>query len=195
MLQTDVGRVPACEVNVRYGGFIMKLKFFLAAASLAILLPMSANAATVTDSDYTDDFDTDGATNLSDGPLFTFNETFVDGPDGGVIVLDFLNDLDSAANLYASASVNAIGGDSNPDGDFGFGGDLFSIGDSPSGIMSFSTLVGVGDTVSFYSRLGDITGTYQLDIQFLTAEVPVPAAGFLLIGALGGLVAVRRRKA
>jgi hypothetical protein len=38
-------------------------------------------------------------------------------------------------------------------------------------------------------------GGFIDDVSVSVAPVPVPAAGFLLIGALGGLVALRRRKA
>ena len=184
---------------VRYGGFVMKLTRYLAAASLAVIMPLAASAATVvsdgTPANYGDLIDSDGATNLSADTLFTFNETLGVADSDAVIILDFYNDLGGAVTLNASATVNALAGDSNPDGLFGFGSDLFGIGDDPNGNMIFSTFIGLDDTVSFYSRLGDITGFYQLDIQFVTAEVPIPAAGFLLIGALGGLAALRRKKA
>jgi len=168
----------------------MKLTGFITAASLAIFAPFAASAATVTDSDYTDMIDTDGATDLSLGPLFTFQEEFTGALTNQVVVLDFYNDLGQLANLHASVSVNPEGsGD-----EFGFGTDLSDI----TGFgANFWASVAAGDTISFYSRLGDVPAgaVYDLDIQFTVTEVPVPAAGFLLIGALGGLLAVRRRKA
>lgn len=41
---------------------------------------------------------------------------------------------------------------------------------------------------------GNEYGGFVEDVSVTTAPVPVPAAGFLLLGALGGLVALRRRK-
>lgn len=53
-------------------------------------------------------------------------------------------------------------------------------------------------TVSFFANYNPgenpPTGADRAAFEFQVAPVPVPAAGFLLIGALGGLAALRRRK-
>ena len=46
-------------------------------------------------------------------------------------------------------------------------------------------------SVTFYTEDG---GNVRIDDLAIAAVVPVPAAGFLLVGALGGLAALRRRR-
>jgi hypothetical protein len=63
------------------------------------------------------------------------------------------------------------------------------------GVFAFA--VSAGQSFGFYSLatdgiLGSSTGVAYGNLE--VAPVPVPAAGFLLVGALGGLVALRRRK-
>lgn len=48
--------------------------------------------------------------------------------------------------------------------------------------------------VRFYSNFGQNADVPAFEFSNVVAAVPVPAAGFLLIGALGGLAALRRRK-
>ncbi len=82
-----------------------------------------------------------------------------------------------------------------------------------SGLLGQSITNGVGstnvfldmafkqiDADSYFAFFGDGGGNNDNDLDDMVvridvAAVPVPAAGFLLIGALGGLAALRRRKA
>lgn len=50
------------------------------------------------------------------------------------------------------------------------------------------------DTVKFYSNFGRNGDQAAFEFATRLSPVPVPAAGLLLLGALGGLAALRRRK-
>lgn len=56
--------------------------------------------------------------------------------------------------------------------------------------------VGLGDTLTFF--MGNAQGAGQASEMYVTSmavsQVPVPAAGLMLLGALGGLAALRRRR-
>lgn len=56
------------------------------------------------------------------------------------------------------------------------------------------TMIGDGETQYLSASWSSVTGDASLLDFRVTADVPVPAAGFLLVGALGLLGAARRRK-
>jgi hypothetical protein len=51
------------------------------------------------------------------------------------------------------------------------------------------------DTVSFYSNFGRVGDAPAFEFALAPVPVPLPAGGLLLLGALGGIAALRRRKA
>ncbi len=110
-------------------------------------------------------------------------------------MFSFENTVGLIVELFATTTVNTNGGGSDPDATGGFDGSSEDLADGS--FNSFSTLLGIDDTTTFYVRTGEITPPYNLDIivRYDLAPVPIPAAGFLLIGALGGLAALHRRKA
>lgn len=68
-------------------------------------------------------------------------------------------------------------------------------GDADYLLSGFTSLAGYGanDTVYFRVKMSSLNdGPEQLFL--VPAAVPVPAAGFLLVGALGGLAALRRKR-
>jgi hypothetical protein len=101
-----------------------------------------------------------------DGEVFDLLSFTFDGRDG------------SGPALYVSTSTT--------------GGTLFSEPNgantmTSSGLLSQFTNV----TMIFFYDAGN--GSARVD-DIVTAEVPLPASAFLLLGGLGGLVAMRRRK-
>ena len=74
------------------------------------------------------------------------------------------------------------------------------LGDEPFGVF-VNGAIGNNQHSVFFLAFDDQAGKIDDDnhddflIRVNVAAVPVPAAGFLLIGALGGLAALRRRKA
>jgi hypothetical protein len=67
-------------------------------------------------------------------------------------------------------------------------------GGTPAAIFNLSTVLGAGLSDTLRVTYGDPTGGGIADIDLSIAAVPLPAGGLLLLGALGGLVALRRRK-
>ena len=61
-------------------------------------------------------------------------------------------------------------------------------------IVNFSTDFGI-QTVSFFSNNGLTNDQAAFEFALAPAPVPLPAGGVLMLGALAGLVALRRRKA
>jgi hypothetical protein len=60
---------------------------------------------------------------------------------------------------------------------------------------AFSFIVNAGQEYGFYTvALDGILGSSSATVYVNTAAVPVPAAGLMLVGALGGMAALRRRK-
>ncbi|MGI9390535.1 MAG: VPLPA-CTERM sorting domain-containing protein [Boseongicola sp.] len=157
----------------------MKLTQFITAAAIAVFAPLMASASTVM---------VDGGNyNLSDDTNFTYGADHNTLSSGQMLSFNFTNDLGGMVELLATTTTNGNGSASG-----GFGAQDDALG----GIDHFSTLMANQAQITFFVRLGDVNDPYDLDIWVRhTAEVPIPAAGFLLIGALGGLAALRRRKA
>ena len=69
------------------------------------------------------------------------------------------------------------------------------MGDGNSGTTEFHDLTAFSNVTSIF--IHDVTDSFGLvydDFSFQVTAVPVPAAGFLRFGALGGLALLRRRK-
>jgi hypothetical protein len=78
------------------------------------------------------------------------------------------------------------------------GGVIWSLAEGEFGAMDFTFNMAAGSTVWFDWEWGEAYGTGltgpEFDFVVTATPVPVPAAGFLLIGAIGGLAALRRRR-
>ena len=107
-----------------------------------------------------------------------------DTGSGGTITLTLLEG--TPFQILSAAAID--------DGTFTFGTsvdgeiDAITLGENETGrVYLNSSVVGIGDTVTIkYSGSGGVD-------SFVIAPVPVPAASLLLIGAMGGLAALRRR--
>ncbi|OED49397.1 hypothetical protein AB838_06895 [Rhodobacteraceae bacterium (ex Bugula neritina AB1)] len=163
----------------------------MAAAAAVTALPMAAYAVPVA---------VDASVDLGQ-PAYSFSTTVNPGDDGAVFTFTILEAMQISGISVSGSGTN--GGDDiasttfqvvNPD----FG---------PSPFQSFTTSFGVGSGSAVVSgqtyAAGDqFTVTFvetaenpiSYTVSFPVAEVPVPAAGLLLLGALGGFAGLRRRK-
>ena len=175
----------------------MNLKTIFGASALAITLPFMASAAPI-DYDEVAGLISGSVYNVSSSDLFVYQDLLQPGDGNQTLSFGFFNDTGNQVLLEATTSVNAIDADSQPDALAGFGSPTMMLADSNGSFNEFSAILGTGeedDTVTFFVKLGTITGKdFDLDIQIKPTAVPVPAAGFLLLGGLGGLAMMRRRK-
>jgi hypothetical protein len=135
----------------------------------------------------------------------TFEGSFSDIDLGGNLCFNFANSsLVDAVVTFAVATVNQGGSI------WGFRdgvqlvseqlGNLWTVAEGADDSNSFTFLIAAGDTVFFDWIYGDPYGETDnlysnIDFVVYASPVPLPAGGLLLIGAIGGLAALRRRKA
>lgn len=150
---------------------------------------------------------TDGQTiNFDVGDLYLFEEVLT-GTGAGSFSFNFIADaadtplpvLAATANLFGVTGGSLSGAFlswSNVDGilstvllgDIVFNGDVLGVAAVLSTVFTSPDLLEQTLTIGWTDR----EGTVQFSAN--VAAVPLPAGGLLLIGALGGLAALRRRK-
>ncbi len=195
----------------------MSLRNTIFAAAIALAVPFAASAATISgtisasqgpsnfvDIDgeiveqktYTGDIYVPGASQFN----IVFDASDVD--KAGLLTFNVINTSENKVNFKIRSTVN------QGDTDYGFmggvdlwlSGELTSIagGDLFGGTTLLEGSLAGNDTTFFTYDFGKVygeEGNYpDIDFRVSATVVPIPAAGFLLIGALGGLAAVRRRK-
>lgn len=103
------------------------------------------------------------------------------GPYAGLLtdMIDLLGDNGGEFNIDLTGIVNAIL--------------VFKVGGGQVSPDFAAFRVGSGEVEGFWSNIPRQGGGLSHVSLYGVAAIPVPAAGFLLLGALGGLVALRRR--
>jgi len=184
----------------------MKLKNIFAVLVFALAAPIAASAATLTINNVFIDSFTDptelGTIDINVLDTADVNVSFVDSDTGGTLVFSLNNVSDNAA---AYTIVGGTVDQGAPIYGFSQGVNLWLENPDLVGValdgesFDFNTVIAAGDSAIFSFEYGDPYGVGNIgpDIDFTVyaTVVPIPAAGFLLIGALGGLAALRRRKA
>ena len=184
----------------------MKLSGFLAAGVLAVGLGAGAASAATIEGQI----DITGTVNLTNS-VFTSTGNVDMSATGLVLVVD--GDFASTISYADVASLTDV--------NFAAPGQIWSVGGFTFTATSFDNISKVTNTngsgTATFEAFGIITGNSydptQGDLIFSTqwtktskktklsfssttvAPIPLPAAGFLLVGALGGLAGLRRRKA
>ena len=204
-------------VTVMLGGDWM-LRYLLAAAAAAMMIAGSASAATVV---FSDDFDGYASGNVLNvganffAPNWTTTPTLdyivdnsygnlcrgtgacvdLDGSTGNSGLLSTMMSFAAGTYEIAYQLFGSARGDTNTVtitlGDQSLVLSNIASGADVSGVWTVTT--GAVGALSFQNAGGDNIGAVLSSVS--VAAVPLPAGGFLLIGAIGALAALRRRKA
>lgn len=171
------------------------LKTFAAAAALA-MAATTASAFTIGPGNLS----SGGTYDIANGP-YMFNVSFLDSSDGpGVFNFNFTSKTTTTVTATVASvlqqGLSFVGGVTVGWED----GEVASFDGSGAGdILTVDHTIAAGETDTLYIDYGDVVGrSGRAHISLMVnsvAAVPVPAAGLMLVGALGGLAALRRRKA
>lgn len=172
----------------------MKKLLALLAVGLVAVMPVSANAFSQGGNISVGD-----TVDILDGP-FVFDSLFGPAAEGGAIwTFTFENntasDIISAVNI---TTVNQLTGAFAGGVDFNFGGDMQSVGEGDSATLNFFALIPAMDSITFTVDYGDFAPKQGAngfaDIDFQVQAVPLPASILMLLGAVGGLGMLGRRR-
>lgn len=182
------------------------MKKFIGGVALS-LFALSAHAATVTptisgsndqfwsfgvlegsDSAADSDYVSDTALDLAGGASTYFVDFFATPTDGS-LTLTLTN---SGSIEGTTATANLLGPDAGTGSyELYFDGDLLFTVDAGAAASQASISIASGTSADLV-WVWDVQENGQVSTNL--SPVPVPAAGFLLIGGLGGLAALRRKK-
>lgn len=178
-----------------FGSYAMSIKSVIAAALIAAA-PLAAAAATLTSGASHDLFDASGSQ-----IGWNYNEAFGNGASAGSYTFTLYNNLPSSDTLVLSVNTVLQFGDLALFNDgvvISFGDETQTIAQGDVAHGTLSAVVAAGETVDLTVTFGDVTTQYGLvsDIDIsVVAEAPIPAGAVLLLTALGGVAATRKRKA
>lgn len=172
--------------------FDLLKKTAVAAAVSIAMLPAAASAVTL---DATNNITNTGSFDIFGGPYF-FGASFSGTDTSGMFSFDFFNSsatdktvgvtvgtvLQSTAKFIGGVTAEWLNGNS-----------IF-IPEGKTQVFEITTLLAAGSSDTLKITFGDPSGGGRADIDLTVAAVPLPAGGLLLLGALGGLAALRRRK-
>lgn len=164
----------------------MKLKVWLASLLLAIV-PAVAGAVTILPGNAYD-----GSVNFSNNPVFSFDNI---GGAAAIKIENFSLTFNSSTNAALTASTWTI----TPPA--GSGMPVNFVPAVPGGrtaminIPNLILQVGESFTVAFDLVFPSATGGTSGSFSFDAAVVPLPAAGWMLLSAIGGMGLLARRRA
>ncbi len=164
----------------------------LGVAAVIAMTPMAASAVTIAPGDTVDVL----------GGFYEFEEDIAIGTPGATKSFTFENSSSSvvAVTLFQGTILQLSAAFENGV-DIMFGSYYASIAQGMAGFFGGSINIAPGASEVLSITFGKVLDTGEqgqgkanIDFAVEASVVPLPAAGFLLIGAIGGLAALRRRK-
>ncbi|WP_176559612.1 VPLPA-CTERM sorting domain-containing protein [Rubellimicrobium roseum] len=133
---------------------------------------------------------------------YFFNGQFAIGDTGNTYTFSFVNTSSTAALANVGATVQQVSAAFAGGVSFTWGSEgPFSIAQDDTDGFESEVLVAAGQTIDLILSFGNVIdtgkragGTADIDFAVEAAVIPVPAAGLLLLTAMGGLALARRRK-
>ena len=179
-----------------------KSKFISAALGVAMLIPMSVNASTVNPASDIED----GGTYSMFDPHF-YAEAFKRKDSAGVREFTFENTQNMSENLLlTTATVNALATMFKGGVTFEWlgSGDVLKVGGKKKHFSGeFDVMIAADSSDTLRVSFGDPkkrpgfadggSAHFSLETAASPSTIPLPAGGLLLLSALGGIAALRRR--